>query len=192
MPVTRLKDMEKYLAAAIELGGDIAECGVFRGGSAYYIANFLASNGFTGEFHLFDTFSGMPETDEKKDIHKKGDFADTNFELVSNLMSKFPFVKIHKGLFSNTLRNVSEKRFSFVNVDCDIYSGVKECSEFFYERLVDGGVIVYDDYCSPSCPGAKSAVDEFAVGKDLLIPELPPTGDFDYAVLKKNVENKDG
>jgi O-methyltransferase len=69
---------------------------------------------------------------------------------------------------------------------------VKECSEFFYERLVDGGVIVYDDYCSPSCPGAKLAVDEFAVGKDAFIPEIPPDGVLDYAVIKKNVENRDG
>jgi len=33
-------------------------------------------------------------------------------------------------------------------------------TEFFYSWLETGGVIVFDDYGWPSCPGARAAVDE--------------------------------
>lgn len=31
----------------------------------------------------------------------------------------------------------------------------------FYTRLNPGGVLIFDDYGFPTCPGAKRAVDEF-------------------------------
>ena len=46
---------------------------------------------------------------------------------------------------------------------------------FFYPRMAPGGVMVFDDYGAPTCPGVQQAVDEFFAGK----PERPlylPTG----------------
>ena len=66
-----------------------------------------------------------------------------------------------KGLFSDTLHQIENKTFCFVHIDADIYSSVLECCDFFYTRLVNGGIMVFDDYGFLSCPGAKKAVDQF-------------------------------
>ena len=44
--------------------GDAAECGVYRGGSAYVLARALREAGTGLKLHLFDSFSGMPETSQ--------------------------------------------------------------------------------------------------------------------------------
>src|ERR1035437_2891958 len=53
----------RLAAQAVTLGGDIAEVGVFRGGSAKLICEVKGS----ARLHLFDTFEGMPEPDARVD-----------------------------------------------------------------------------------------------------------------------------
>ncbi len=56
-------------------------------------------------------------------------------------------------------------RFSVAHIDCDLYESVLEAVEFVYPRMTKGGFIIFDDYNSPTCLGAKHAVDSFLVGK---------------------------
>ena len=58
--------------------GEVAECGVYKGGTAKILAELVPDR----PLHLFDTFCGMPETDPSRDLHKAGDFADTTLESV--------------------------------------------------------------------------------------------------------------
>jgi O-methyltransferase len=71
-----------FYSLATEAGsrssGSVAECGVYRGGTAKIPSNIFPDR----ELLLIDTFRGMPETDAIKDLHRKGDFADTNLEQV--------------------------------------------------------------------------------------------------------------
>jgi O-methyltransferase len=53
-----------------------------------------------------------------------------------------------------------------VHIDADIYQSVKDSCTFFYPRLESGGIMVFDDYGFPSCPGARKAVDEFFSDKE--------------------------
>jgi len=155
------------------LPGDIAEVGVYRGGTARILTETSAPNQKT--VHLFDTFEGMPEVDVQKDRHLQGDFADTSVESVKKQLGNFSNYKMYKGIFPDTASPVIDKHFSLVHIDVDIYKSVMDCSDFFYPRLVDAGLMVFDDYGSETCPGAKMAVDEFFSDK----PETPlylPTG----------------
>jgi len=70
---------------ALTLNGDMAECGVYTGGTANLIAHVLFQHAVTDkQLHLFDTFSDMPDTlVQERDYHQPGDFADTSFETVS-------------------------------------------------------------------------------------------------------------
>jgi O-methyltransferase len=82
---------------------------------------------------------------------------------------------IHQGIFPTTASAVEDALFSLVHIDVDIYRSVLDCCQFFYPRVVSSGLLVFDDYGSESCPGAKMAVDEFFRDK----PETPmylPTG----------------
>ena len=78
-------------------------------------------------------------------------------------------VALHAGLMPDTFAGHEQARIALAHVDVDIYSSIVACCQFIYPRLVAGGVIVFDDYGAPTCPGARAAVDEFFADK----PEVP-------------------
>lgn len=125
-------------------------------------------------FRLFDTFEGMPETDAARDLHKAGDFCDTSLEAVQSRL-RGDFVHFHKGLIPATFSGLESARVAFAHVDVDIYSAILACCEFIFPRLCVGGFMIFDDYGFPSCPGARSAVDEFFLRRTA-IPLVLPTG----------------
>jgi O-methyltransferase len=141
--------------------GDVAECGVYKGGTAKLLAELAPDR----PLHLFDTFCGMPETDPGRDLHQAGDFADTTLESVRAYLSGHANVNCVAGMIPESLYGVRDRKFSFVHVDLDIYSSIKVACEFFYPRLEGGGVLLFDDYGYPSCPGGRAAVDEFFADK---------------------------
>lgn len=150
----------QYAAHVASLGGDVAEVGVYQGGTARLLAQALAPTGKA--IHLFDTFQGMPTTvDPRRDQHKAGDFADTSLEGVQHYLRDCPNLHFYQGLFPQTAGPVEEKTFCLVHVDADIYRSVRDCCQFFYPRLERGGMLIFDDYGEKTCPGAKQAVDEF-------------------------------
>ena len=168
-PVTIPRCYFLYQAAqqTASLPGNIAEVGVYRGGTARILTE--TSQPFAKAVHLFDTFEGMPEVDQSKDIHREGDFSDTSVEAVKRQLGHLENYVIHKGVFPITASAVENERFSLAHIDVDIYKSVLDCCDFFYPRVTSSGLLVFDDYGSESCPGAKMAVDEFFHDK----PEAP-------------------
>jgi O-methyltransferase len=143
--------------------GDVAECGVYQGGTAIIFAEQL--EGKERRLCLFDTFEGMPETDPHEDLHRKGDYADTSLAGVQGYLARFAFIDYFPGLIPASLVPVAQRTFCFVHVDLDLYDAIAAASAFFYPRMAPGGVIVYDDYGAGDCPGARKAVDEFYADK---------------------------
>ena len=151
--------------------GSAAECGVYRGGTAKILSGLFSDR----ELLLFDTFEGMPETDPDKDLHRKGDFADTSLESVKAYVGAPESVKFVAGFIPETLAPFSDRTFCFVHVDLDIYASIRSACDFFYPRLGAGGIMLFDDYGFASCPGARRAVDEFFNDKTET-PMVLPTG----------------
>lgn len=149
--------------------GDLAECGAYQGGTAKILTSIAPSR----LLHVFDTFEGMPPTDPMRDKHKAGDFADTSIESVGEYLAEHKNVVLVKGFVPDSLAIVRDRTFSFVHVDLDIYSAIKGACEFFYPRMEPGGVMLFDDYGYPSCPGARMAVDEFFSGKPETVLVMP-------------------
>lgn len=156
---------------ALFTDGDFLEAGVYRGGTARLLRRVLESSDWRRRhrLHLLDTFGGMPTTDGAKDLHKEGDFADTSLEAVSAFVGREDWIDYAKGLIPETFRALETLRFALAHIDVDIYDSISRCCEFLYPRMTPGGIIVFDDYGHPSCPGARAAVDEFFHGK----PETP-------------------
>jgi O-methyltransferase len=155
------------------LPGDVAEVGVYRGGTARLLAERLQDT--DKHLFLFDTFAGMPSTDQTRDLHHQGDFADTSLESVRDFVGVRPNVSFHPGRFPESGAPIITRRFSFVHVDADIHQSVLDCCTLFFPRLVRGGVMVFDDYGFVSCPGAKAAVDAWFTYQ-LERPIYLPTG----------------
>ncbi len=151
----------QFIKNSSNLDGDMAEVGVYKGGSAKIIALTAPDK----NIHLFDTFLGMPPICSEIDIHTEKDFCDVSLKKIKSFLGDCQNVYFYEGIFPQTASPIKDKNFSFVHIDVDIYKSVKDCLEFFYERMVSQGVIIIDDYGSWACPGAKKAVSEFLVDK---------------------------
>jgi hypothetical protein len=131
--------------------GSIAEGGVYQGNFSKLLNEYFPDR----KLHLFDTFEGFDERDiaiEQEnnfspDEYKSGSFKVTGFT-VDDLLAKMPHpenVIVHKGFFPETANGVDED-FAFVNLDFDLYAPTLAGLEFFYPKLVQGGIILIHDY----------------------------------------------
>ena len=147
------------LAGQTPPGGHFAEVGVYKGGSLKFLAMSFPKANILG----FDSFEGLPpEQWNENEVHKPGEFSDTNLEFVRDFLSEHnDHVTLVKGLFPASAGLASNFLFSFVHVDTDFYMSVKSCIEWFWPRMLPGGIMVFDDYLWPNCPGVERALVEF-------------------------------
>lgn len=138
------------------ISGDLAEFGVYKGGTAKLICHFAAGTGAV--LHLFDTFAGMPANDEADHgQHKAGDFADTSLPEVLRCLEGCS-VMAFPGIFPETAKGLEDCRYRFAHVDLDSFQGTAAALDFLLPRMASGGVILLDDYGWWKTPGVAAAV----------------------------------
>jgi len=172
--------------------GDYVECGVWKGGNIIGILKYLESKiNFKYDVYLYDTFTGMtePENVDKdlnevnaKDIlHQPNVLCYSSLEEVKSNISNvvnYPLEKIKYivGDVSETLlvkHNVPEQ-ISLLRLDTDWYKSTKIELEILWDKLVDGGILIIDDY--GHWDGCKKAVDEFFMNKNYKFEKIDYTG----------------
>jgi O-methyltransferase len=158
------------------LTGDFAECGVFKGGTALLLARVL-KNTDNKRLYLFDSFQGLPKPNEEKDPwFSEGEFTFGSIEAVEDLLSDFrTIIDIRCGWLPETFRGLENNRYAFVHLDLDLYQSNLDCCNYFYPRLLAGGVLLFDEYGFAAARGEKDAVDEFFADKSES-PITLPTG----------------
>ena len=153
-----------------------AECGVYTGSSLLACAQAASSSGLTFRIHGLDTFVGLPPLSAMDESLAPPDakyrhntvFADTSVVIVREKLASAGLdgnVMLHQGLFSASLMQLPDQTYHFVNIDCDLYEPHLECLEYFYPRLVCGGIMFFDDYHSVEYPMAGKAIDTFMSDK---------------------------
>jgi O-methyltransferase len=160
-----IEDIEAYhifmaVKRTRKVPGDIAEVGVYKGGSAKIICSAKGDK----HLHLFDTFEGLPKVEDIDMVWPfyEGKFA-ASYDSVRDYLKDDRNVSFYKGIFPETSDPVKDTRFSMVNLDVDCYESTRLCLEFFYSRMSPGGIILSHDYMT--APGVKKAFDDFFDGK---------------------------
>lgn len=168
-------NFESFIVHSLATGfaktpGDYAEVGIYQGSTAKVICEAKGNK----TFHLCDTFEGLPEPSEsEKHIEKKGRFA-CSIESIQKYLKDYGQLEYHKGFCPDSVRGVLDNhKFSFVHLDVDLYQSTKECIEYFFPRLITGGVILSHDYSI--LPGVRQAFAEFCEGRQEQVIELPTT-----------------
>lgn len=176
--------------------GDFIECGVWKGGAVALMAYILKRENENRKLHLFDAFDDICEPDSNVDgeraIREVGgrDFANGkltplsgiynnkggsgNEQSVMNVIANDigydkKMVFLHKGWFQDTLpvvKNTIEK-IALLRLDGDWYASTKVCLENLYDKVIDGGIIIVDDY--GAYEGCKKAVDDFLCQKSIQV-----------------------
>lgn len=155
--------------AQVKRDGAIAEVGVYRGASARLICEAKGDKPLL----LFDTFEGLPEpTAVDRGIHRKHLYA-CSLDDVQSYLRKYARVEYYPGVFPASAKGMREQRYCFAHFDVDLYESTKACLEYFYPRMVPGGVILSHDYSLLA--GVEQAFQEFFADKPEGILDLPTT-----------------
>lgn len=160
--------------------GHVAECGCWRGLSSYQIAHHLQKADFKNTFYIFDSFEGLSKFQEEDSagfaLPNEGErckYFACPLETVKDNLKEYAFIDFKKGWIPDRFDEVRDSNFSFVHIDVDLYQPIRDSLQFFYPRMVKGGIIVFDDYGCLDFPGAKKAVDEFLERKRDFFLHLP-------------------
>lgn len=150
---------------------DFVECGCWKGHSSYLISHLIDKSKKQTKFHIFDSFEGLSkDTKNDKELNKfnqkklkkiRTQFISNEDFVRNSVLKKFNFVEIYKGWIPEKFHLIENRKFSFVHIDVDLYEPTLQSLNFFFPRLVDGGIIVCDDYNSKLFDGSKKAWDEF-------------------------------
>lgn len=188
--LARRQILKRFLAhhelflQTLEVPGDIAELGVFRGLGLFTWANFLESHCIgdrTKTVYGFDNWKGFTEilpedgANLPQTFKQIGGFSPSAFydELKSAIgifdQDRFipwkPRIKLIEGDIEKTAPQFVQAnpgvRFSLIHFDCDLYRPTKSALEAFWPRLSRGGVLLFDEYGITDWPGETQAVDEF-------------------------------
>lgn len=155
----RLCNIIKYSQLCQPLGGYMATFGVYMGGSLEVIAKHNPTNDVFG----IDSFEGVPK-ESQWDFHREGDFGEgVNYHAIAGYFKMlYNNVRIVKGFSPDVWKYFDEHtRFSFVELDVDMYSSVTDGLDFFMPRMLTGGMILCDDYMVKSTPGCAKAIEDF-------------------------------
>ncbi len=168
-----------------DLPGAIVECGVFKGNSLIQFATFrhLFEAPHARAIIGFDMFGKVAPTKFKDDktyldrfIKAAGTHGLSEQELQSVFSKKgFPNIELVKGDVVKTvpayLKSHSHLKIALLHIDTDVYEPAKMALETLYDRVVRGGVIVFDDY--GTFPGETKAADDFFKDKNVRIQKFP-------------------
>jgi hypothetical protein len=158
--------------AARPLGGAMAEAGVLMGGAARLICEAKGD----APLHLFDVFETLQRPADalstQREAELRAHFGGLHGRRaqVERLLEAYGGVGFHVGIFPASARGLEAVRFSFVHIDLDLEPSTRDALEYFLPRMVEGGIVIGDDYGDPGVRGVFAAC--FAGRPDTLI-ELP-------------------
>lgn len=164
MPAEWLDQLHTLAHAARNTPGDIVECGVYNGGSAFV----LAHGAYTPwrRVWLFDSWSGLPKPTKPDGVRAAARYAETggkmdvgDLDVARNLFDYFPEVSANfmRGRFSTTLKRYAGD-IAILHIDADWYNSVKLCLEVLLPHVVEGGLVIIHDYYA--WPGTFAACNE--------------------------------
>ena len=160
---------------ARNLEGDFVECGVNRGGSALTVSEY-ASLADTGKrFFLIDTYSGLVDeyvSDEER-LAVQGYVYPDCYECVVELFRDQAHMKIVRGVVPDVLATVDVQQVAYLHIDMNCAAPEIAAAEFFWPRLVRGGVLLLDDSGFARHAAQRSAFQDFAQRHGVPILGLP-------------------
>lgn len=167
---------------ALKAGGDFVECGVFKGDMAWVVSQVVGIDRIP-KFWLYDSFEGFSPTWSSSDDYPGNpgflDFANEQYriegmyEYVLGRFADYSNVQVTKGFLPEALAQACPERIGFLHVDLNSPRAEIAVLEQLFDRVVPGGVIVFDDYGWKLFYKQKEAEDAFMDARGYRILELP-------------------
>ena len=148
------------------IDGDLAACGVWRGGSAIFLRAFLDAYEIgRPEVWVADSFRGAPEPDDGEDAGvdaRERPFVVADLNIVREGFARFDLlddrVRFLQGPFDDTLPSAPIERLALLHVDAESRQATAAVLDHLYDKVVVGGFVVIEHFDAPGC---RQAVEEF-------------------------------
>ncbi|MEJ0016636.1 MAG: TylF/MycF/NovP-related O-methyltransferase [Acetobacteraceae bacterium] len=181
----RLHTLVWAARAALRLpAGDFVECGVFKGDMAWVVGEVTGFAASGRQFHLYDSFEGFdPAQTTDEDFPEMPGFlayanaiygAEGLWTGVQERFRDLPHYHLHKGYLPETLdRDGYPEQIAYLHIDLNVAPAEIACLERLFDRVVSGGVVVFDDYGWKVYHRQKDAEDGFFAERGYHVLELP-------------------
>src|SRR5712664_621658 len=201
VPEPALSGLAQQLQDVLREGiqGDFVECGVWRGGASFLMADLLRRAGVKHrKVWLCDSFEGLPPPEpidgplalryaQSPNSPWYLDNCSASLEEVqasAKALGLAGYVEFVKGWFNESLPIARDRigPIALLRIDADWHASVRACLDNLYDQVTDGGSIILDDYYIYD--GCAVAVHEF-LGERRLSHRITSAGG--VAIFEKHV-----
>lgn len=167
--IKELTVLLRELEAVLRSGGrgSVVEFGCYVGTTSLFIRRLLDAYNFAGEFHVYDSFAGLPEKTSQDNSavgeqFKAGELLVPRKNFINNFKKAgLRMPTIHKAWFSDLTPEDVPENIMFAFFDGDFYESIADSFRVCEDKFGEGAVVVIDDYANEALPGAQRAVDDW-------------------------------
>ncbi|MFC3230141.1 TylF/MycF/NovP-related O-methyltransferase [Marinibaculum pumilum] len=156
--------------SCLALEGDFVECGTYRAYSAEVICGYVEPHRHGKRFVVYDLF----DPDEAAGVgHRLPSHGDTLFAEVADRLAPYPGTLVVRGKVPDALPETAPEKICFMHLDMNNAEAEAGALAFLFDRIVDGGMVVLDDYGWAYYSEQRVRADRFAAEHGQFIVELP-------------------
>ena len=157
---------------------NFVECGVADGVTAFVTLNELSNKlGSNFKMHLYDAWSAMKKDSLlDSELQNEGHYFDLSISRTKSNLKEFEQnIIYHEGIIPTIFNQLpkSPESIAYLHIDINSAKPTLDVLNFFFPKLVSGGIIIFDDYGWKPYHGTKNVVDEFFSNKNGIIQKLP-------------------
>ena len=159
---------------------NFVECGVADGVSAFFALREMNENKKSiGQFtmHLYDSWMVMRKDGLlESELSHVGRYAELSIEKTKRNLAEFKDNTVyHQGYVpeSFTKEPKSPAQIVYLHIDLNSAKPTLDTLDFFFSRLIRGGVILFDDYAWAGYEDTKDTVDAYFSDKPGILMKLP-------------------
>ena len=148
--IWRLHTLAWAAKNALNVEGDFVECGVFKGFCSSVLMKYLDFQDLPRQAYLYDTFEGLPEKTSTEQERRNWDYTHYDSEAIYNgvreKFSRYKNVHIVRGIVPDSFAVAAPEKIAFLHIDMNSEMAEMLALEHLFDKVVPGGMIVFDDF----------------------------------------------
>lgn len=171
-------------AQALRVPGDFVECGVNAGFISSAILHRLDWNSVGRRYYLVDTFRGPVVGQFSEDEIRRGRVEAahqakaagayvTDVERVRQNFAAWPDATVVQGVVPDVLQTLDAQQVAFLHIDMNCAFPERAALEYFWDKMLPGGIVLLDDYAYFGHDAQHASMDEAASQLGASILSLP-------------------
>lgn len=156
---------------------NFVECGVGDGMTTFFALKEISRRFTNSNFkmYLYDSWDSMKEEDlHKSEITNIGRYSNLNVERTKKNLIDFQNNLIYNvGYIPDSFSASSPDKIIYLHIDLNSTKPTIDALNFFFPRLLEGGIIIFDDYGNTGYPDTKKQIDEFFKNKPGVLMKSP-------------------